>query len=319
MNNHKGSNVGIVIALSALVVNMPRLVILFLQADGIEMSKGWEGWLLGISGVATGIVLSGGGAYIAHTVAQPKPRSRAATAALMGSWIALLFFTVVLLAPSLVLALQNYGFAQVLKTEGAQWLWSIVAVVSVEVLAAGAMVAHAVENSETATATATNEPRRPGLLSRLAEAATDVAVAKMQITATATATQPQPQPISLPALQPVAFAPQPPALLQPQPQPEELPAAVVTPQPPAVVAEVAPQPQPEAVEGEEVAPQPKPTREERLEELLARLQVVTNPRQINRTQWAAEFGVSRQQISDDLELIKVEHADRLNGAAKFLA
>jgi hypothetical protein len=171
---NKTSNVGIWIAIAALLVNMPRLVILFLDVDGIDLGLAAEGWLLGVGGVAMGVSLSGGGAYIAHTIAQPKPRPAAATVALIACWVALLLFSVILLSPSLVLAVRSYDMAKVLVTERQQWLWSIIAVIAVEVLAAGAMVAHAVSGAESAP-----QAKRPGLLAKLANAATDAAVAKL--------------------------------------------------------------------------------------------------------------------------------------------
>lgn len=204
----KTIGVGIVLAIVALLVNMPRFVIMFLDVDGISLGLGAEGLLLGVGGVATGIVLSGGGAYIAHTIAKPKPRPWIATWALVVCWVALLLFSVVLLAPSLVMAVQSNDMAKVLDTETEQWIWSTVAIIAVEVLAAGAMVAHAVGGVEIQPQPAT--ARRPGVWSKLLNAAGDVAIAKLS-----EASQPKPatviaQPSVTPEAQPGAeTAPQP--------------------------------------------------------------------------------------------------------------
>ena len=187
------ARVGIWIAIAALLVNMPRFVILFLDVDGIDLGLVTEGWLLGIGGVAMGIVLSGGGAYIAHTIAQPGARNPFATGALLLCWVALLAFSVVLLAPSLVMAVRNYGMAQVLDTEWKQWVWSTVAIIAVEVLAAGAMVAHAVSGAPVQT-----RSTQPGAWSKIFNAASDAAVAKLNQVA-----QPAPAMVSQPAVQPM--------------------------------------------------------------------------------------------------------------------
>lgn len=126
----------------ALGVNAPRFVILFLKVDGIYLSRGVEGFLLAITGIATGAVLSGGGAYIAHVLAQPT-RGGTVRAFLTASWLLLLVFNVILLAPMMVMALRMSELAAVLDTPELQWLWSIIAIVAVEWLAGGAMAAYA--------------------------------------------------------------------------------------------------------------------------------------------------------------------------------
>ena len=138
----KGKNVGLWIALSALAVNGPRFVLVFLEADGVILSHVVTGPLLGLTGIATGLVLTGGGAYIAHTIAE-EGRPPIVRFVLSICWACLLIFTVVLLAPAMTAAAKTSSLAEVLTTARLQWAWAIAAVVSVEVLAAGAMVAHA--------------------------------------------------------------------------------------------------------------------------------------------------------------------------------
>lgn len=188
----KLKSVGVWIAVIALLVNMPRFVLLFLDVDGIDLGLDAEGILLGLSGIATGIVLSGGGAYIAHAIAQPRQRPRSATVALFACWIALLVFSVALLAPALVMAVRSYGMVKVLDSDWKQWAWSIVAVIAVEVLAGGAMVAHAV--SDIPAQPISTQPKRRGAFAKLLDAASDAAVAKLnQVAAQPTPAAPQPE------------------------------------------------------------------------------------------------------------------------------
>ncbi len=53
--------VGLWLALSALLVNGPRFVIIFLKVDSIDIPKPMEATLLTATGIATGLVLTGGG------------------------------------------------------------------------------------------------------------------------------------------------------------------------------------------------------------------------------------------------------------------
>lgn len=130
------------LALSALAVNAPRFVILFLMVDGIYLPRGIEGLFLAITGIATGAVLSGGGAFIAHVLAHPT-RGGTVRAFVTTTWILLLVSNVILLAPMLVMAIQLSKLVAVLDSPGAQWLWAVTAIVSVECLAGGAMAAYA--------------------------------------------------------------------------------------------------------------------------------------------------------------------------------
>lgn len=136
----KGVTLALVII--ALLVNAPRFVLVFLRADSLELGKQFEAGLLILTAIATGCVLSGGGAVIAHTLAKHKHggRWRQALAAI---WLAMLAFSVVLIAPLMVAGIRSSDLAKVLDTNAWQWGWAIVAVLAVEVLAAGAMIANA--------------------------------------------------------------------------------------------------------------------------------------------------------------------------------
>ena len=68
-------NIGLKIAMIAIFVNAPRFVITFLAADGMRFPSWVEGAMLAITGIATGVVLTGGGAYIAHELIAMKGRA----------------------------------------------------------------------------------------------------------------------------------------------------------------------------------------------------------------------------------------------------
>lgn len=144
-------NIGLKIALAAIFVNAPRFVITFLAADGMRFPAMIEGAMLALTGIATGIVMTGGGAYIAHELIAMKGRfwSRAFMAI---TWIALLAFSVIILAPMMAAMLASSELASVLDTVDKRLQWSIASVIAIEVLTAGAMVAHAATQDETVQA-----------------------------------------------------------------------------------------------------------------------------------------------------------------------
>ncbi len=134
--------VGLWLALAALLVNGPRFVIIFLKVDSIDLPKTIEAVLLTATGIATGLVLTGGGAYIAHALAESKVRGAMRWFMIL-CWFLLLIFSVVLLAPLMVAAIDDSSLNTVLDSKFSQWLWSITSVLAVEVIAGGAMVAYA--------------------------------------------------------------------------------------------------------------------------------------------------------------------------------
>lgn len=157
-------NIGMKIAMVAIFVNAPRFVIAFLAADGMRFPAIIEGAMLAITGIATGVVLTGGGAYIAHELIAMKghPWSRAFMAV---CWIALLAFSVIILAPMMAAMLANSELVSVLDTVTKRLQWSIASVVAIEVLTAGAMVAHAATQSAEIAVTASNKSSAWNLVS----------------------------------------------------------------------------------------------------------------------------------------------------------
>lgn len=131
---------GYILALSALLVNAPRLVLTYLRTDNIHLPLMTEASLLTITGIATGIVLTGGGMYLAHTLAQAR-RHWFTRLLLTLCWLALLGFTVILLAPMMLSGLRASDLIAVIPDTSAQWTWSITAVLAIEVMAGGIMLA----------------------------------------------------------------------------------------------------------------------------------------------------------------------------------
>ncbi|MCB0140199.1 MAG: hypothetical protein KDE50_09855 [Caldilineaceae bacterium] len=139
--------IGLWLAIAALLVNGPRFVIIFLEVDNLHLPIWLEGSLLAITGIATGLVLTGGGAFAAHVLAQ-RVYGGKVRAFLLLCWVLLLVFAVVLLAPMMVAAIRSSELANVLVSGKMQWLWAIMSIVAVEVLAAAAMAAHALLNAD---------------------------------------------------------------------------------------------------------------------------------------------------------------------------
>lgn len=137
--------IGLWLAIAALLVNGPRFVIIFLRIDNIDLPLQAEATMLGATGVATGLVLTGGGAYIAHSLAESKARGMTQFV-MVFCWFLLLLFSVVLLAPLMVSAIRISPLQLVLASTFSQWIWSITAVAAVEIIAAGAMAAYAIED-----------------------------------------------------------------------------------------------------------------------------------------------------------------------------
>jgi hypothetical protein len=147
MNRFNAWPVGVKIASAALVVNTVRYVLVFLRVDSLRFPPQVEGFLLAASAISTGVVLTGGGVYIAHSVAVSRgsgARYWLKFALLVLAWLALLLFAVVLLAPALVAGWRSSTFAEVIPAP-LDWLWAIVAVTAVEVLAGASVLAESLK------------------------------------------------------------------------------------------------------------------------------------------------------------------------------
>ena len=136
--------VGLWLAIAALLVNGPRFILIFLRVDNIDIPLQTEAIMLGATGLATGLVLTGGGAYIAHTLAESKVRG-VTQFVMVTCWFLLLVFSVILLAPLMVASIRVSSLQSVFTSNISQWVWGITSVTSIEVIAAAAMAAYAQE------------------------------------------------------------------------------------------------------------------------------------------------------------------------------
>jgi hypothetical protein len=129
---------GVGLAMSAVAVNGPLLVLALLHADGVPVPRTWRVVLLTIRALATVAALSLGAAYIAHgAVTSQDDRAR-----LLVVWLLVLGGTAVIITPMVVDAIGS-ALAPVIPSVAGRWLWALVSVVTVEVSGAGCMLAAA--------------------------------------------------------------------------------------------------------------------------------------------------------------------------------
>ena len=129
------TRLGLFFAMSAVIVNAPRLVLAFLSSDGIEVPAHLRAVLLTSSAVATALLASGGGAYLAHA-AVTAARHRRTLSVL---WVLVLFGTAAIVTPLVVASLHRY-LDEVIPSPLGRWAWALAAVLLVELVAAGALV-----------------------------------------------------------------------------------------------------------------------------------------------------------------------------------
>ena len=129
---------GVLFAVAAVTVTAPRLALAFLAADGVVVPTSWRIDLLAVASIASAVVLTGGTAYLAHAIAVARSRR----GVLVALWTAALACSGALIAPAIVATLRAQPLSVVL---GAQrhWGWSICAVLAVDLVASGAMLADA--------------------------------------------------------------------------------------------------------------------------------------------------------------------------------
>jgi hypothetical protein len=134
------------LATAAVAVAAPRLVLIFLEADSLQVGLGTRKLMLGASGASLALVLTGGGAYLVHAIV----RLRRFQGLLSALWIGILTCIAILVTPRLVagLRLASSPLAQVLSTEPLRWSWSFVAVLAGELVATGCMLAYAAQHQQ---------------------------------------------------------------------------------------------------------------------------------------------------------------------------
>jgi hypothetical protein len=130
---------GLAIALAAILVQAPRLVLALLAADRLPVAAAVERALLVVAGVGTAVVLTGGNLYLAHTVALVHAWRRTLAAA----WIAVLAASGGLVLPLIVAGLTARTVPQVLGAGRLEWLWALLASIAHELTAAGCVLASA--------------------------------------------------------------------------------------------------------------------------------------------------------------------------------
>jgi hypothetical protein len=135
----RNRQIGHAIALAAVLVQAPRLVLTLLAADRQPVEASWQRLLLVVAGIGTAVVLTGGNLYLAHTLATAS-RWRGVLA---GVWLAVLLSSGSLVVPLIAGGLGGRPLYEILGSERLQWAWAVLAALAHELTAAGCMLAAA--------------------------------------------------------------------------------------------------------------------------------------------------------------------------------
>lgn len=136
--------VGVGVALAAILVQAPRLVLAVLAADRQPVGAAAERALLVVAGVGTALVLTGGNLYLAHAMARVRRWRRA----LAVVWLAVLVSSGGLVVPLVAAGLRGRTLPQLLDGAELAWGWSLLAALAHEVTAAGCVLAAAAAAAE---------------------------------------------------------------------------------------------------------------------------------------------------------------------------
>ena len=145
MNAHRS---GVWIAMAAILVQAPRLVLAVLAADHQSIGAAWERGLLVVAGIGTATVLTGGNLYLAHAIGSARRRRRW----LVGVWLLVLASTGGLVVPLIAAGLGGRTLPQLLGGAALTWTWSGLAALAHEVTAAGCVLAAAALGGDAAAA-----------------------------------------------------------------------------------------------------------------------------------------------------------------------
>jgi hypothetical protein len=145
MNAYKS---GVWIAMAAILVQAPRLVLAVLAADHQAIGAAWERGLLVVAGIGTATVLTGGNLYLAHAIGSARRRRRW----LVGVWLLVLASTGGLVVPLIAAGLGGRTLPQLLAGAALTWTWSGLAALAHEVTAAGCVLAAAALGGDAAAA-----------------------------------------------------------------------------------------------------------------------------------------------------------------------
>ncbi len=201
-------NLAFWIAAAALLVSAPRLAVTFVMADGVTLAPTVAVAVFAGTGIASGLVLTGGNVYIAHALAEHWRRRGGLWTVLLVAWLLFLVFAVWLIAPLLVYGLGHSALAEVLGSAGQRWAWAVTAALSVELLAAAAMAASVLSGEPTQTAP---QKRTRSVADALTQRIVrtldrDVSAAPTAASAAVLVTSAAPTALSAPAPTPPAFA-----------------------------------------------------------------------------------------------------------------
>lgn len=281
--------IGLWLAIAALLVNGPRFVIIFLRIDNVDLPLQAEATMLGATGIATGLVLTGGGAYIAHSLAESKARGMTQFVMVL-CWFLLLLFSVVLLAPLMVSAIRISPLKVVLASSFSQWIWSITAVAAVEIIAAGAMAAYAIEGRSNESYPAGTDNNTFSILSN--------ALVRRLEKGIANETQPVTNTVVTPRSDDVTMSQVPESVTRPTESQVAVTERVETDQQQA-----------EMTDGDDqnIDPDEKYSKKERQALLLEMLAHVRSEEEIQVEELAQKLFVSRQTIYRDLAELKSQH------------
>ncbi len=158
--------IGWAVFFSALLTAVPRMTVAFLMADNIVISSAIQASLFSVTGIASAIVLTGGTAFIGHTLGQNMSKiNDLRWKMLAGMWIVSLAASITLMSPALLVELRRSALAEVMGTRW-QWAWAITAVFAIEILATSAMVAmalmdHTQEHADAHEHTQEHDTREP--------------------------------------------------------------------------------------------------------------------------------------------------------------
>jgi hypothetical protein len=130
---------GLAIAMAAILVQAPRLVLAILAADRLPVAPAAERGLLVLAGIGTAVVLTGGNLFLAHTVAQVQAWRRTLAVA----WLAVLAASGGLVLPLIVAGLGARSLPEVLGASRLVWAWALLAASAHELTAAGCVLASA--------------------------------------------------------------------------------------------------------------------------------------------------------------------------------
>lgn len=118
------------LAFCAVAANMPWAIQAYLAGDRIAVSGSWVTGLLSTAGLFTGVVLTAGCCYLAHSSWMLR------SAPLAFGSLAVLLLEMALLAPLRVAQLSGVAMHEVLDTPGLRWGWSLLAVIAPDAVAA---------------------------------------------------------------------------------------------------------------------------------------------------------------------------------------